>query len=358
MSPRSTKIPSKCVAQCPDCGVTLSRQADMNRHRRTRHSNGTEIKHACPWPGCQYKTLQKGNLKTHLNARHSDRRQYPCPDCDHRFTDAAARIRHRKKTHGYEPYHTAEYLSRTALRKAEEGVQGSGKAVSSKSYRQRAANAAPYTLPDCRSSGALLDNVPEAAYHDDLWKTLVNSPHHAPGPQCSPDVQLDLPSVAIPGHNTPEALQPLPNFSPLLQPLVTSLDLTSDDSGFSGPQFDAYCRFSRSIGLYSSSLPPAFPALDGLLDYLGVDFMNHPQGFPMDSYSDVSSISSSTPDAFDLELPFIPINKYEPASLGPAPGPSWTPTLSPAISTPLSQFDFFMPEQFPDFDFWCQSNVI
>jgi hypothetical protein len=37
------KSPSSCEAQCPDCGVTLSRQADMNRHRKTKHSDGTEI---------------------------------------------------------------------------------------------------------------------------------------------------------------------------------------------------------------------------------------------------------------------------------------------------------------------------
>ena len=41
----SKKAPSDCEAQCPDCGVTLSRLADMNRHRKTRHPDGTETKY-------------------------------------------------------------------------------------------------------------------------------------------------------------------------------------------------------------------------------------------------------------------------------------------------------------------------
>ena len=41
------KPPSSCEAQCPDCGAILSRKADMNRHRKTRHSDGTEKKYVC-----------------------------------------------------------------------------------------------------------------------------------------------------------------------------------------------------------------------------------------------------------------------------------------------------------------------
>lgn len=41
----SKKAPSDCEAQCPDCGATLSRLADMNRHRKTKHPDGTETKY-------------------------------------------------------------------------------------------------------------------------------------------------------------------------------------------------------------------------------------------------------------------------------------------------------------------------
>ena len=43
--PPSKKAPSDSKAQCPDCGVILSRLADMNRHRKTKHPDGTETKY-------------------------------------------------------------------------------------------------------------------------------------------------------------------------------------------------------------------------------------------------------------------------------------------------------------------------
>jgi hypothetical protein len=39
------KSPSNCEAQCPDCGMTLSRQADLNRHRKVKHPGGTVTKY-------------------------------------------------------------------------------------------------------------------------------------------------------------------------------------------------------------------------------------------------------------------------------------------------------------------------
>jgi hypothetical protein len=43
--PFSKKTASDSGAQCPDCGKIMSRRADMNRHRKNIHPDGTETKY-------------------------------------------------------------------------------------------------------------------------------------------------------------------------------------------------------------------------------------------------------------------------------------------------------------------------
>ncbi|KAG1877822.1 hypothetical protein DFJ58DRAFT_7863 [Suillus subalutaceus] len=60
--------------------------------------------HACPFPNCGYKTLQKSNLQTHMRT-HTRERSKTCPHsgCAFATTDPGSLTRHRKQLHGYEP---------------------------------------------------------------------------------------------------------------------------------------------------------------------------------------------------------------------------------------------------------------
>ncbi|KAI0303017.1 hypothetical protein BC826DRAFT_982878 [Russula brevipes] len=394
----TTKPPSGCEAECPECGVTLSRLADMKRHRKTKHSDGTETKFACPLPGCQYKTLQKGNLKTHLVARHSDSPQYPCPECDRFYSDAAARIRHRKRVHGYEPYHTKEYLARQALVEREEVAQGPGRTISTKGRRQRAASAAPYSRPNAPSSGTPL-NDPKAVHHDDFWKTLVNiARSYVSNPQYSQEVQLSVPFASTPGRDAPEVIQPFGSLTfgkghfpkvrgPECQPAVSSTDLDGDGSGSFGPRLDDMLSqgqafaWSSTQGTNAFSPVPSdfaplpspnatsiapFPTSAEPLTYPEVSLLSDLQNYPMDSYGcNASSSMYAIPDppmstpspSATLQLPFVPTN-YGPAQpLESVPEPSWTPTSQQAVSTSFPHLDDFTSE-ITDFDSWCKLNMV
>jgi hypothetical protein len=68
--------------ECDECGLIISRKADLKRHKRT-HLNKGEVYvvpgsrnaslltvvyrgHKCPHPGCGHYSLQKSNLVTHM----------------------------------------------------------------------------------------------------------------------------------------------------------------------------------------------------------------------------------------------------------------------------------------------------
>ncbi|KAG1832207.1 hypothetical protein EV424DRAFT_1313676, partial [Suillus variegatus] len=89
---------------CPVCHKTISRKADLPRHMRTHDEHKEALMHACPFPNCDYKTLQKSNLQTHIRT-HTRERSKTCPHsgCAFSTTDPGSLTRHRKQVHGYEP---------------------------------------------------------------------------------------------------------------------------------------------------------------------------------------------------------------------------------------------------------------
>jgi hypothetical protein len=163
-------------------------------------------------PGCE--TVRSVDFKLSFplitTISSSDVPKYPCPECHRRFTDAAARIRHRKRMHGYVPYHTKEYLARQALNRKERVVQGASKAVSNESSLQQVAHA-PNASPSVRPPAPKL---PEVAYHDDFWKMPVDITHSYPlQPLPFQGAPLSLPFETLPGYDTPNAIRNFPSMA-------------------------------------------------------------------------------------------------------------------------------------------------
>jgi hypothetical protein len=167
------------------------------------------------------------------------------------LSDAAARIRHRKRIHGYVPHHTKEYIARQALKRKERVVQETNKALSNEGRHQSVTVAAPDSLPNA-SPCALPFNLPEVGYHDDFWKVLVDAARsYAPEPQHSQDVPpaLSLPFATMPGYDTSSSIQPF-SMQPTaqLQPFPTPSDFSIDYSNFLGPPLDAMLSQGQSFG--------------------------------------------------------------------------------------------------------------
>ncbi|KDQ51799.1 hypothetical protein JAAARDRAFT_210924 [Jaapia argillacea MUCL 33604] len=90
-------------ADCEVCGKTIRRAADMPRHMKIHATNQDELKLYCP--ECNKGFLQKSNLNTHIDAKHSKIRSKKCPEsgCPFATSDPGSLTRHRKRMHGYEP---------------------------------------------------------------------------------------------------------------------------------------------------------------------------------------------------------------------------------------------------------------
>ncbi|KAG5650745.1 hypothetical protein H0H81_011176 [Sphagnurus paluster] len=116
----TTKLPSTSVAErrtltimpkrdintepCTVCGAVIRHKADIPRHRRTHLEDKSALTFQCVYPGCQFKSLQKSNLKPHMRT-HTGEKPLACPepDCEFRTADPGSLIRHRKALHGYAP---------------------------------------------------------------------------------------------------------------------------------------------------------------------------------------------------------------------------------------------------------------
>ncbi|KAH8823478.1 hypothetical protein DL96DRAFT_276073 [Flagelloscypha sp. PMI_526] len=98
---------------CSVCGVTVA--SDIKRHMRRHLEEGEQerLMIKCPYEGCDVSKMQKSNLKSHIRAQHTFEYIY-CPDeinCSFRTHDDASMLRHRKRYHGYQPYHRSSPAS-------------------------------------------------------------------------------------------------------------------------------------------------------------------------------------------------------------------------------------------------------
>ena len=104
--------------------------------------------------------------------------------------------------HGYQPYHTPDYLTKRALKEAE---KQRGEATLSKTRDQQleAASVVPHGFQNTSSSmdTESPSNVPSGAtYHDDV------PPHDSSDLKVSQDVQISVPDAIEPAHDTPNTL--------------------------------------------------------------------------------------------------------------------------------------------------------
>ncbi|KAF8132342.1 hypothetical protein EV363DRAFT_104300 [Boletus edulis] len=101
MAPHRTRASDP--VQCPACGKTISRKADLNRHMEI-HSENMERRHHCSVEGCSFSAVQRSGLKTHMN-RHTKERPHKCPveKCPFATPDPGSLTRHRIEQHAYVP---------------------------------------------------------------------------------------------------------------------------------------------------------------------------------------------------------------------------------------------------------------
>ena len=227
----------------------------------------------------------------------SNEYRYPCVDCGKGFTDPAARIRHRKATHGYQPHHTPRYYARRGLKEAEMRA----KAGLKKTGAQKPVNVFPPSTQSASSSSStsadsLTNLLANTTDHNDFWKLLVNVPHRdASELTFSQDAQINAPVAAAPV---------LRSDSDLSLPKVE----TGDEFPLCSYQLDTIVRpqsqaaFDQSWAAYGNAIPGAaaldhlpFPATFSTLSeqptYPGTIF----QSLPTFSFTDASSL----PNSFD-----------------------------------------------------------
>ena len=171
--------------------------------------------------------------------------QYPCQNCSKGFSDPSALFRHRKSAHGHEPHHTRQYIARRALKKAE---KKSDKALSNITRDQLSHNSQNVSSP-----AATVNNVPtNAAYHNNIWKPIVDVPRNAPELEDPQDVQISVPVTAAPAYDAPKTLYsdsdlPSPEVGQL-QPSTTWTHVGSQLNTIAQPQSQALSKWGTAYG--------------------------------------------------------------------------------------------------------------
>ncbi|KAJ7150524.1 hypothetical protein C8R43DRAFT_1191804 [Mycena crocata] len=88
---------------CTKCEWSFPRKSDLARHSSSAHMSPEQqlaLMHSCPIDGCSYKALQKSNLITHFNAKHSGLKPHTCSKCVYRAADPSCLNKHMRSIHG------------------------------------------------------------------------------------------------------------------------------------------------------------------------------------------------------------------------------------------------------------------
>lgn len=84
---------------CSICGKVVKYKSDVARHFIQHAPNVEDLKTRCPWPNCNYKTLQKSNVSTHMIRSHGRKKIYFCsadPSCTFSALDQPTVDRHKR----------------------------------------------------------------------------------------------------------------------------------------------------------------------------------------------------------------------------------------------------------------------
>ncbi|KAH8116656.1 hypothetical protein DFH11DRAFT_1224502 [Phellopilus nigrolimitatus] len=105
--PGSDILSSLDPRQCTICKKKFKSTNGLDRHMDIHDPNKDKLMHICPAYDCGYKSLQKSNIRIHVEAKHMNIR-HPCvlvfndgTLCTKNYSDAAALIRHEKTVHKF-----------------------------------------------------------------------------------------------------------------------------------------------------------------------------------------------------------------------------------------------------------------
>ncbi|PAV20209.1 C2H2 type zinc finger [Pyrrhoderma noxium] len=91
---RASSVPTPCNI----CGRILLSN-NIPRHKRSVHHIGARI-YVCQYDGCNFISTEEGNFRAHINGRHLNiKHQCPFEGCDMEFSDQSSLIRHKKEKH-------------------------------------------------------------------------------------------------------------------------------------------------------------------------------------------------------------------------------------------------------------------
>ncbi|KAJ7486338.1 hypothetical protein B0H11DRAFT_2015741 [Mycena galericulata] len=96
------------------CPWSYHRKSDLERHRPKHMSEEEKRSYMiiCPEPNCTHATLQKSNIITHYNSRHTGLKPYLCDECSYCASDPSCMYHHRRALHGYVPGRKLRALKR------------------------------------------------------------------------------------------------------------------------------------------------------------------------------------------------------------------------------------------------------
>ncbi|KAJ7741157.1 hypothetical protein DFH07DRAFT_59043 [Mycena maculata] len=242
-SPASGKTPPCPPLRfpCPEqgCPWSYDRQSDLKRHS-VRHMSPEEKSrrmYACPEIGCTHKALQKSNLATHYNAKHSGLKPHICTKCSYCAADPSCLHKHMRTIHGY--------VSGTQPRKKRSAaVSELFDTISSPFAVAVSSSGSP------GSSGSRWTASPSpAASFDSLPSPLSPAPSVCSSDDCysfptTPDAHaIFYPYMPSPASSTDSSMPP---------------SSTVSDDWMWDPSFEAACQ---AMGDWCASVPPtALPA--------------------------------------------------------------------------------------------------
>ncbi|KAG7088516.1 hypothetical protein E1B28_012500 [Marasmius oreades] len=108
--------PAGRAVKCPICLKLISRKNDLNRHLLTHNKDKSTYPYRCPYPNCEFRSLQESNLKTHYKI-HTGVKDKKCShaECLFATSDPGSLTRHRKRKHDYVPLPRRKFNNASGL---------------------------------------------------------------------------------------------------------------------------------------------------------------------------------------------------------------------------------------------------